>query len=76
MGKKIGVSRETHLMHRLVWSYVGDAPLVAIQDVINGTVLPVLSVDMYRREYASNLTEKRLHQVLNQMARAGFAELA
>ena len=73
LGKVIGFSEETHLVHRLVWSHLDGAFLVAIQDVTDGTVLTVLPVDMYRERYGENLTDKRLHHVINQMVHAGYA---
>ncbi len=73
IGKKVGRSARTNLIHRLVWSHIDNSVLIAIQDVVSGIVLTVLPVDMYRREYGSNLTEKRLRHVMNQMVHAGFA---
>lgn len=73
IGKKVGKSARSNLVHRLVWSHIDRSILVAIQDVVSGIVLTVLPVDMYRREYASNLTEQRLRHVMNQMVHAGYA---
>ena len=73
LGKKIGVSVRTHLIHRLLWSQVDRSLLVAIQDAITGTLLAVLTVEMYQREYEANLTERRLRHVVNQMVHAGYA---
>lgn len=73
LGKKIGVSVRTHLVHRLLWSHVDRSLLVAIQDAITGTLLTVLTVEMYRREYEANLTGRRLRHVVNQMVHAGYA---
>jgi len=74
LGKNIGVSQErSHLVHRLVWSHVDGGSLIVIQDIVLGTVLTVLTVEMYRREYEANLTENRLRHVLNQMVHAGLA---
>lgn len=73
LGKAIGFSDQTHLVHRLVWSHLDGAFLVAIQDVTDGTVLTVLPVDLYRERYGKNLTDKRLHHVINQMVHAGYA---
>lgn len=75
MGKKIGVSARTNLLHRLVWSDDDEVPLVAIQDVVNGTLLTVLTIEMYRREYPENLTESRLRHVVNQMVYAGLVPI-
>jgi len=74
LGKRIGVSAaRSHLVHRLVWSHVDGEALIAIQDIVLGTVLTVLPVEMYREEYEANLTESRLQHVLNQMVHAGLA---
>lgn len=73
LGKKIGVSAQTQLAHRLVWSPIDQAFLVAIQNVVDGAVLTVLTIEMYQRDYESNLTEKRLRHVVNQMVHSGHA---
>jgi len=74
LGERIGASRKrSHLSHRLVWSHVDEIPIVVIQDVIGGTVVTVLPVDIYRREYSNNLTEQRLRRVINQMVHSGLA---
>jgi hypothetical protein len=73
VGKKVGRSARTNLVHRLVWSHIDKSVLIAIQEVVSGIVLTVLPVDMYRREYGSNLTEQRLRHVINQMVHTGFA---
>ncbi len=72
-GKRIGVSERTHVMHRMLWSPVDGALLVAIQDVINGAVLTVLPLAMYRNHYAENVTEHRIRKVINRMVHAGMA---
>jgi hypothetical protein len=71
-GKRLGVSKESHLVHRLLWSIEDEAPLVAIQDICNGTVLTVLTIDMYRRNYDDRLTDERLRSVINQLIPAGL----
>lgn len=72
-GKKIGATGQTHLIHRLIWSQIDEQLLVAIQDVIDGTVLTVLTLEMYRTNYDKNITEKRVQKVVNMMVHAGFA---
>ena len=72
-GKKIGTSVESHLVHRLLWSPVDEQLFVAIQDVIDGTVLTVLTLEMYRRDYGSNVTERRVQKVINMMVHSGMA---
>ncbi|MBW8470837.1 MAG: hypothetical protein K0M67_21410 [Thiobacillus sp.] len=71
MGKKIGVSKSTNLIHRLMWSPDDGCLLVAIQEIVSGTVLTVLTLDMYRRDYEGNLSENRIRLVINQMVHAG-----
>lgn len=73
LGKVIGYSTPTHLVHRLVWSHLDGAFLVAIQDVVDGTVLTLLPLDLYRSKHGANLTEKRLNHVINQMVHSGYA---
>ena len=71
LGKKIGVSTESRLFHRLLWSSEDACLLVAIQDIVTGTVVTVLTLDMYKRDYAENLSEGRVKHVINQMVHAG-----
>lgn len=73
LGKRIGLSKASNLIHRLLWSPADNDLLVAIQEVVSGTVLTVLPLEMYRRDYAENLTEKRIRYVINQMVQAGHA---
>lgn len=75
LGKKIGVSKETNLIHRLLWSPSDASLLVAIQEIISGTVLTVLTLDMYRRDYEDNLSANRIRLVVNQMVHAGHIPL-
>jgi hypothetical protein len=70
LGKRIGVSTESNLIHRLLWSPEDNNLLVAIQDVVSGTVLTVLTLEMYKRDYAVNLSENRVRHVINQMVHA------
>jgi hypothetical protein len=71
LGKRIGSSKDSKLIHRLLWSPDDSSLLVAIQDVVCGTVLTVLTLDMYERDYADNLSESRVRHVVNQMVHAG-----
>lgn len=72
-GKRIGSTHGSHLVHRLLWSHVDKDLLVAIQDIRDGTVLTLLPLEMYRRDYEQNLTERRMQKVLNMMVHAGLA---
>lgn len=70
LGKRIGASTESNLIHRLLWSPEDNNLLVAIQDVVSGTVLTVLTFEMYKRDYSVNLSENRVRHVINQMVHA------
>lgn len=71
-GKKIGqASDASNLIHRLLWSPEDAGLLVVIQDLVTGTVLTVLTLEMYKRDFADNLSEKRVRHVTNQMVHAG-----
>jgi len=72
-GKKIGISSSTRLAHRLLWSHVDEQLLVAIQDVVNGTILTVLTIEMYCRDYNSNITDGRIIKVINMMVHSNLA---
>src|SRR3546814_10376923 len=71
-GKKIGRSARTHLAHRLLWSHVDESLLVAIQDVVDGTILTVLTLELYCGKYGKNITDRRICRVVNQMVHAGL----
>lgn len=76
LGKRIGTSKASNLIHRLLWSPEDNCLLVAIQEVISGTVLTVLTLEMYKRDYADNLSENRVKHVINQMVHAGHVPSA
>jgi len=72
-GKKIGKSIQTHLAHRLLWSHKDEQLLVAIQDVVDGVVLTVLTLEMYCRDYEHNITDRRISGVINKMVHSAMA---
>lgn len=72
-GKKTGVSSKTHLMHRMLWSPVDKQMLVAIQDAITGSVLTLLTLEMYQSHYAERITDQRIRRTINKMVHAGLA---
>lgn len=72
-GRKIGRSRDPWIAHRLLWSHVDEALLLAIQDVADGGVVTVLTFEMYRNHYEQNLTDSRIQKVINKMVHAGLA---
>jgi hypothetical protein len=76
LGKRIGDSATSSRTHRLLWSPEDNCLLVAIQEVVSGTVITVLTLEMYRRDYAHNLSESRIRHVVNQMVHAGHAPAA
>jgi hypothetical protein len=76
LGKRIGASTSSNRIHRLLWSPEDNCLLVAIQEVVSGTVLTVLTLDMYKRDYADNLSENRVRHVINQMVHAGHIPAA
>lgn len=75
-GKIIGTSVESQLAHRLLWSPVDEQFFVAILNVISGTVLTILTLNMYCRDYGDNVTEKRIQKVINMMIHSGMAPAA
>jgi hypothetical protein len=75
LGKRVGVSRETNVIHHLLWIPVDECMLVAIQEVVSGVVRTVLTLDMYRRDYEKNLSEERIRFVVNEMVHSGHAPL-
>jgi hypothetical protein len=76
LGKRIGASTVSNLIHRLLWSPDDKCLLVAIQEVVSGTVLTVLTLEMYKRDYEENLSENRVRHVINQMVHAGHIPAA
>ncbi len=76
LGKKIGTSAASNIIHRLLWSPDDSSLLVVIQEVVSGTVVTVLTLDMYRRDYSENILETRVRHVINQMVHAGHAPSA
>lgn len=74
-GKRFGASKaRSHLIHRLYWSPADEAFFVAIQDVIDGTVVTILTFEMYGAHFGQNITPQRLSTVINQMVVAGDAQ--
>lgn len=71
--KKIGISAVSSIAHHLLWSPKDELPLVVIQEVVTGTVITVLTVEMYANTFKSNLTELRIKKVINKMVNAGLA---
>jgi hypothetical protein len=77
LGRKIGVTKcRSHLLHRLYWSPADQAHFVAIQDVMNGSILTILSMPLYDGFYPDQATERARQKVLNRAVLAGYASAA
>lgn len=74
MGRKIGVTKcRSHLTHRLYWSPPDQALYIAIQDVVSGTVLTLLTLPMYESFYPGVASARAQQKVINQAILAGYA---
>lgn len=74
MGRKISVTKcRSHLAHRLYWSSADQDFYVAIQDVVTGTVLTLLTLSMYEAFYPGVACVKAQRKVMNQAILAGYA---
>jgi len=68
LGVKLGVSKDSSISHRLVWSLEDNAPLVVIQNVVDGAILTVLTLEMYRCHYPERVIDRKIERALNQLA--------
>lgn len=66
----------THLLHRLYWSPADQTHFVAIQDVVDGSILTILSMPLYDNFYPDQATKRACQKVLNQAVLAGHAPAA
>lgn len=71
--KRIGVSQDTRIAHMLIWSPADSEHAVAIQNVINGRVITVLTVPMYARTYPRRIQGDILQKTINALVYAGEA---
>lgn len=71
--KRLGVSWDTRMAHYLVWSQVDGAHAVAIQNVVTGQVVTVLTLAMYANTYPSRIKGDVLQKAINRMVYAGEA---
>lgn len=71
--KRLGVSWDTRMAHFLVWSQVDGAHAVAIQNVVTGQVVTVLTLAMYANTYPSRIKGGVLQKAINRMVYAGDA---
>src|SRR3546814_17116644 len=60
-GTKIGRSARTHLAHRLLWRHVYESLLVALQDVVDGTIRTFLSLEMNCVQSGPTIREEDSH---------------
>lgn len=74
LAKRVSVSkRRSHLVHRLYWSPADEAFYIAVQDVRNGAVLTVLTLEMFDDRYPGHVTGSLRGKVLNKSVLAGTA---
>lgn len=74
LAMRVSVSKyRSHLAHRLYWSQQDKGFYLAVQDVISGSVLTVLTAEMFDAKYPGSVTEKRCNKVLNKAVLAGQA---
>lgn len=74
LAKRASVSkRRSHLAHRLYWSSVDEAFYIAVQDTRSGTVVTVLTLEMFDDRYPGRVTGKLRGKVLNKSVLAGTA---
>lgn len=71
--RRLGVSCDTRIAHFLMWSPADGEHAVAIQNVITGQVLTVLTVAMYANTYPARLRGNALQKTINQLVYAGEA---
>lgn len=72
---KVGACRKPgkhHLVHRMFFSPVDGAFFVAIQDLVDGEVITVLTLEQYKNHYAITSMRTALREV-NRMVLEGFA---
>lgn len=73
LGRKVGcTTQRSHLAHRLFWSHEDDAFFIAIQDVVTGDVVTIVTEAMYENWYQGQITESQRRKVINDTAAAGY----
>jgi len=74
MAKWVGRAKiNTERSHYLIWSPPDRALFVLIQDVVSGTVITALTVEMYQKFNPEDLADEHIRFVMNGMVAAGFA---
>src|SRR5690606_23126261 len=63
----------SHLLHRMYWSPADLALFIAVQDVVNGTVLTILTLEMYQERSSIVITDRQIGKVVNEAVLAGDA---
>lgn len=71
--RRLGVSSDTRIAHFLMWSPDDGEHAIAIQNVITGQVLTVLTVAMYAKTYPTRLRGNALQKTINELVYAGEA---
>lgn len=74
IAKRASVSkRRSHLVHRLYWSMADEGFFIAVQDIRCGTVLTILTLEMFEIRHPGIVTDKLRRKVLNKSVLAGLA---
>lgn len=78
LGVRLAMQGETRILHRLTWSETDNDYLVVVQDVVDGNIITILSLDMVKLKYPEKITEARLrrakNQVLNRIKQVGSCD--
>jgi hypothetical protein len=75
LGIRLTMQGETRILHRLTWSETDNDYLVVVQDIVDGNIITILSLDMVKLKYPEKITEAKLrrakNQVLNRIKKLG-----
>lgn len=73
--RRVSVSRaRSHLWHWLYWSPADQDFFVAVQDVVTGHVVTILTAAMFEARYPGLLDAKQYGKVINKAVLAGLAQ--
>ena len=67
IGVVLGCSFDHNIQHIMVWSDADDSPIIVIRNKIDGVILTVLTLEMYKRDYAQRVTEEAITKAFNQL---------
>lgn len=74
LARRVSVSKaRSHLAHRLYWSPRDQDYFVAVQDIVTGNVVTILTARMFDTKYPGILTAKQYDKVVNKSVLAGLA---